>query len=187
MSLMSIRVPQLPMVSIPVFETSSECAGAVASYVLRQIAYRAGAYAPGIQESLFEELHTAENGATIDDVARWFASRGHALVDLGYRLGCHPTSIPTSDLIAWIKVGRGHRGAVLVTNSRLLYPGGSTTPIAHTVGLSIEHSAPDVEGELAMIDASRSDAVRGPVSTLASAHRDRDCLALALHWVGWSC
>lgn len=180
------REPQLPTVSIPVFETSSECAGAAASYVLRQVAYRAGAYAPGIQESLFEELHTAEHGARIDDVARWFASRGQALVDLGYRLGCRPTSIPTSELVAWIRVGRGHRGAVLVTNSRLLYPDDSTTPIVHTVGLSIEHSAPDAEGELAMIDASRTDAIRGPASTLASAHRDRDCLALALHWVGWS-
>jgi hypothetical protein len=185
---MSMRVPHWtsPRVSIPVFETSNECAGAAASYVLRQIAFRAGAYAPGIQEALFEELHTADNGETIADIAQWFARRGRALVGLGYRLQCRPTSMSTNELVAWIRSGRGHRGAVLMVNPRLLDPR-STATTTHTVGLSIEHSAPDAEGELAMTDASRSDATRLPVpATLAAAHRDRDCLALVLHWVGWS-
>ena len=182
---MSIREPHWtsPRVSIPVFETSHECAGAAASYVLRQIAFRAGAYAPGIQEAMFEELHTADNGETIADIAQWFARRGHALVELGYRLQCRPTSMPTRELVAWVVAGRGHRGAVLMVNPELLDLRATT----HTVGLSIEHSAPDAEGELAMTDASRSDPTRVPVpATLAAAHRDRDCLSLALHWAGWS-
>jgi len=173
-------------VSIPVFETSNQCAGAAASYVLRQIAFRAGAYAPGIQEAMFEELHTADNGATIADIARWFGRRRQALADLGYRLQCRSSSLPTSDLIAWIKAGRGHRGAVLMINPGLLDPHSATTT-PHSIGLSIDHSAPDAEGELAMTDASKPQAIRALVPpTLAAAHRDRDCLSLALHWAGWS-
>ena len=48
--------PQDSRVAIPVFHTQSQCAGSAAAYLLRRIAYRAGAYAPGIQEYVFFEL-----------------------------------------------------------------------------------------------------------------------------------
>src|SRR4051794_14640647 len=44
---------------VPVFHTHTACAGAATAYLLRRIAYRAGAYAPGIQEHMFHELNTS--------------------------------------------------------------------------------------------------------------------------------
>ena len=55
---------------VPVFHTPTACPGAVTAYLLRRIAYRAGAYAPGIQEHIFHELHTSSEGATIERVQR---------------------------------------------------------------------------------------------------------------------
>ena len=51
------------------------CCGAATAYLLRRIAYRAGAYAPGIQELIFHELNTSREGGTIEKVQRWFNSR----------------------------------------------------------------------------------------------------------------
>ena len=44
---------------VPVFHTWNACCGAATAYLLRRIAYRAGAYAPGLQEQLFHELNTS--------------------------------------------------------------------------------------------------------------------------------
>ena len=40
---------------VPVFHTHNACCGAATAYLLRRIAYRAGAYAPGIQEHMFAD------------------------------------------------------------------------------------------------------------------------------------
>ena len=50
---------------VPVFHTSNACPGAVTAYLLRRIAYRAGAYAPGIQEHLFHELNTSRENEIV--------------------------------------------------------------------------------------------------------------------------
>ena len=45
--------PEDVRVTIPVFHTYTSCPGSAAAFLLRRIAYRAGAYAPGIQEYIF--------------------------------------------------------------------------------------------------------------------------------------
>src|SRR3954470_19381831 len=95
---------------VQVFHTTSACAGAATAYLLRRIAYRAGAYAPGIQESLFHELNTSREGGSIDKVQRWFGGRGTSLQELGYRLQCRRVTTPTPAILDWVKQGKGYRG-----------------------------------------------------------------------------
>ncbi|MBA3500659.1 MAG: hypothetical protein H0T65_09815, partial [Deltaproteobacteria bacterium] len=71
---------------VPVFHTPNACPGAAPAYLLRRIAYRAGAYAPGIQEFMFHELNTSREGGTLEKVQRWFSTRVSSLHELGYRL-----------------------------------------------------------------------------------------------------
>src|SRR5512141_3519517 len=79
---------------VPVFHTPTACAGAATAYLLRRIAYCAGAYAPGIQEFIFHELNTAREGGTIEKVQRWFTARTRTLAELGYRLQCRRVAVP---------------------------------------------------------------------------------------------
>ena len=85
--------------SVPVFHTVNACCGAATAYLLRRIAYRAGAYAPGIQEHIFHELNTTREGGTIDKVQRWFSSRSSSLGALGYRLQMRRVAVPTAVII----------------------------------------------------------------------------------------
>src|SRR5678815_29581 len=78
---------------LPVFHTAGACPGAVTAYLLRRIAYRAGACAPGIQELIFHGLNTSGRGGT-----------------------------DTQVLIAGVKPGRGYRGVMLLTDDALLHP-----------------------------------------------------------------
>src|SRR5262249_43404158 len=107
---------------VPVFHTPTACPGAATAYLLRRIAYRAGAYAPGIQEPIFHELHTPSEGATIERVQRWFAVRVSSLHELGYRLQCRRVATPTGAILEWVRAGRGYRGAMLPTNFKRLHP-----------------------------------------------------------------
>src|SRR5436853_4627970 len=91
---------------LPVFHTSSACCGAATAYVLRRIAYRAGAYAPGIQEFMFHELNTAREGGTIEKVQRWFTTRVGSLHELGYRLQCRRIAMPTPAILDWVRQGK---------------------------------------------------------------------------------
>jgi hypothetical protein len=141
-------------------------AGAVAAYVCRRIASRAGAYAPGIQEAVFEQLQRAEYGATVDAVRRWFDDHARALIELGYRLGCRAVAEPGSALVPWVAAGRGYRGAIVAT---------TTERGQEVLGIAIERGAPDTDGELAITDGA------SPRRQLA--HMSR---ALALHWSGWA-
>ena len=67
---------------VQVFHTPSACAGAATAYLLRRIAYRAGAYAPGIQEQIFHELNTSGEGGSIEKVQHWFTGRVSSLHEL---------------------------------------------------------------------------------------------------------
>lgn len=183
---------------VPVFHTVNACCGAATAYLLRRIAYRAGAYAPGIQEFIFHELNTAREGGTIEKVQRWFAGRVSSLHELGYRLQCRRVATPTAALLDWVKQGRGYRGAMLPTNYKKLHPiAGSAgadvvdDAVAHAVGLTIDRLDAKTDEDLVMIDpwpGVQGDARdRGKVaSTLESAHRDRNYHALVYYWVGWS-
>lgn len=176
--------------AIPVHETPTACAGAVASYVLRRIAYRAGAYAPGLDEAIFLELHATEHGHVVDDVERWFAARSVALDELGYPLRCQRVAWSLPELAMWIEQGIGHRGAVLATSYARLHPHRAGAEagevIAHATGLTWEECEAGRESELVMIDPwSRAGSTRGRAhAALELACRDR--AALLLHWRGWT-
>ena len=183
---------------VEVFHTTSACAGAATAYLLRRIAYRAGAYAPGIQEHIFHELNTSSEGGSIEKVQRWFTGRVSSLHELGYRLQCRRVATPTSAILEWVRAGRGYRGAMLPTNYRKLHPvpgtAGDEVPddsVQHAVGITIDRLDAKADEDLVMIDpwpgvtggAKDRDKV---ASTLESAHRDRNFHALVYYWVGWS-
>ncbi len=183
---------------VPVFHTPTACAGAATAYLLRRIAYRAGAYAPGIQEHMFHELNTASQGGTIERVQTWFAGRVGNLHELGYRLQCRRVSTPTAALLEWVRVGRGYRGAMLPTSFKRLHPtpGSAGTEytddgVAHAVGITVDRVDLGGDEELVMIDpypGVLDDAKeRTKVSpAIEAAHRDRNLHALVYYWVGWS-
>lgn len=183
---------------IPVFHTSNACCGAATAYLLRRIAYRAGAYAPGIQEGMFHELNTSREGGTIEKVQRWFGSRTSSLHELGYRLQCRRVAMPTAAILEWVKQGKGYRGAMLPTEFRRIHPepgaaGGDVPPdaVAHAVGITMDRLDAKTDEELVMIDpwpgvnngARDRDKVSG---ALELAHRAKNFHALVYYWVGWS-
>ena len=183
---------------VPVFHTPTACAGAATAYLLRRIAYRAGAYAPGIQEHIFHDLHTAREGGSLERVQQWFAGRSSSLQELGYRLNCRRIATPTPGILEWVKGGRGYRGAMLPTNFKKLHtePGaaGEELPdaaIAHAVGLTMDRLDLKGDEELLMIDpwpgvlgGARDRDRLSPA--LEAAHRDRNFQALVFYWTGWS-
>jgi hypothetical protein len=183
---------------VPVFHTATACAGAATAYLLRRIAYRAGAFAPGIQEIIFHELNTAREGGSIEKVQRWFAGRVGSLHELGYRLQCRRVTTPTAAIMEWVRAGRGYRGAMLPTNFKKLHPEPGAAgrdviddAVAHAIGLTIDRLDAKADEDLVMIDpwpgviGEASD--RGTVpEALEVAHRDRNFHALVYYWVGWS-
>ena len=80
-----LQKPEDARFLVPIFHTATACPGATTAYLLRRIAYRAGAYAPGIQEFMFHELNTSREGGSLEKVQRWFSSRVSMLHQLGYR------------------------------------------------------------------------------------------------------
>lgn len=182
--------PEDLRVQIPVFHTQSACAGAATAYLLRRIAYRAGAYAPGIQEYVFFDLSNySVAGGTIDAVQRWFGARVGDLQDLGYRLNARRVAEPTPTILDWVKEGRGFRGAVIPTNFRTLHPDEEDSP-QHAVGVTVDRLG-DAADELVMIDPwpglknPANDRTKIP-SVLESAHREFKFNAIIFYWAGWS-
>ncbi|MCX5740882.1 MAG: hypothetical protein NT062_00110 [Proteobacteria bacterium] len=192
-----LQRPEDLSVLVPVFHTTNACCGAATAYLLRRIAYRAGAYAPGIQEHMFHELNTSREGGSLDKVQRWFGGHVGALNELGYRLQSRRVATPTAALLDWVRTGRGYRGAMLPTNFKKLHPqpgaAGNVLEdgIQHAVGITVDRLDPAGADDLVMIDpwpgtiAGASD--RDKVSpALEAAHRDQGFQALIYYWVGWS-
>jgi hypothetical protein len=183
---------------VPVFHTVNACCGAATAYLLRRIAYRAGAYAPGIQEHIFHELNTSREGGSIEKVQRWFTARVTIMMELGYRLQYRRVAIPTPALLDWVRQGRGYRGAMLPTNYKRMHPrpdaAGKDAPdenIFHAVGVAMEKLTAKSDDELVMIDpwpgVDGKDSDRAKVSpALELAHKERGYHALVYYWVGWS-
>ena len=182
---------------VPVFHTWTACAGAATAYLLRRIAYRAGAYAPGLQEQLFHELNTSRDGGSVTTVQRWFSGRVDALQELGYRLQCRRVATPTPAILDWVKQGKGYRGAMLPTAFKKLHPqpgaGGDAGDdvTGHAVGVTIDRLDAKADEELVMIDpwpgvvGGATD--RGKLSpALEAAHKDKGLHALVYFWSGWS-
>ena len=159
---------------VHVFHTPTACPGAATAYLLRRIAYRAGAYAPGIQEQIFHEL--------------------------GYRLQCRRVATPTAAILDWVKAGRGYRGAMLPTNFKKIHPQPGAAgnedkaddSVAHAVGVTMDRLDPkDRDEELVMIDpwpGVHGDGLeRSKVPPeLEAAHREKAFQALVYYWAGWS-
>jgi hypothetical protein len=183
---------------VPVFHTTNACCGAATAYLLRRIAYRAGAYAPGIQEGMFHELNTSREGGTIEKVQRWFNGRVSSLHELGYRLQCRRVATPTSALLDWVKAGKGYRGVMLPTEFGRLHPEPGASgedvlgdAVSHAVGITIDRLDAKGDEDLVMIDpwpgVKGGAKDRGPVHRqLELAHRARNFHALVYYWVGWS-
>lgn len=197
-------IPQKPEAFhrlVPVFHTVNACPGAVTAHLLRRIAYRAGAYAPGIQEQMFHELNTASDGGTMESVQNWFVQRSRKLTQLGYRLQCRRAAVPTPALLDWVNAGKGYRAAMLPTNFKRLHPssgsGGSSVldnVVAHAVGITVDRldaTALDSDEELVMIDPwpgiGGTARDRDQISPqLEIAHKERGFHCLMYYWVGWS-
>ncbi|HEU4731928.1 MAG TPA: hypothetical protein VFT22_28730 [Kofleriaceae bacterium] len=183
---------------VQVFHTPSACAGAATAYLLRRIAYRAGAYAPGIQEQIFHELNTSRDGGTIERVQHWFNGRVSSLHELGYRLQCRRVATPTPAILDWVRAGRGYRGAMLPTSYRKLHPvpgtAGENIPedsVPHAVGVTIDRLDTKADEELVMIDpwpgvkGGGKEREKVPPA-IEAAHREKGFHALVYYWVGWS-
>lgn len=184
---------------VPVFHSATACCGSATGYILKRIAYRAGAYAPGIQEHMFHELNTSREGGNIEKVQRWFNNRVSMLHQLGYRLQARRVALPTPALLDWVRAGRGYRGAMLPTFFKRLHPlpGASgkdnlDDAVPHAVGIVVDKLDAKSEDDLVLIDpwpGVKGDAKdRGKVDPdlLELAHRDKGYHALAYFWVGWS-
>ena len=178
-------------VRVPVFHTAQACAGAVTAYLLRHIAYRAGAYAPGIQEVLFHELTTTAAGSMLGRVQGWMEARTSTFHGLGYRLHAKWIAEKSEPLAKWVREGRGYRGATLATDYGVLHPKGSKEDrgLEHAVGLAFDRLPDGKEEELVMIDpwpgVGNPDRVKVPPN-LDVARRDHKFNALLFYWVGWS-
>ncbi len=186
-----LQKPEDYRVTIPVVHTSSACAGAAAAYLLRRIAYRAGAYAPGIQEYVFFELSNHSiTGGTIDAVQRWFAGHVADLQELGYRLNARRVAEPTATVLDWVKAGVGYRGALIPTTHKRLHPTESED-IFHAVAVTVDRLDPKQDEELIMVDPwpGTKNGARDRTAIPAAldlAHRDNKYNAIIFYWTGWS-
>jgi hypothetical protein len=187
-------VPQRPedvrvMLTVPHSATAS--VGAATAFVLRRVAYRAGAYAPGIQEHLFHELTTPRAGVSIEAVFSWFQARSPDLNEIGYRIQARRVAERTEGIATWVREGGGFRGAVLPTAYTKLHPNADGDDlISYGVGLVIDRLEPSAAEDLLMIDpwpGANGARDRGALpATLGAAHRDRRYHALIFYWNGWA-
>lgn len=188
-----LQRPEDLRVTIPISHTQTSCAGAAAAYLLRRIAYRAGAYAPGIQEYVFFELtNYSVLGGTIDGVQRWFASRLGDLQELGYRLNARRVAEPTQTILDWVAEGRGYRGALLPTNYGKMHPAETdVAEVGHCVAVTVDRVEASRDEELIVVDPwpGTKNGARDRMSVptvLESAHRDNNYKAIIFYWAGWS-
>ena len=187
---MILQRPEDVQIILPVFHSASCCAGAVSSFLLRRIAYRAGSYAPGLQENLFHELVTYGAGSSLDAVNEWFATRKSALHELGYLIHSRRATERTPAILDWIKEGKGFRGAVLPTDYHRLHRQ-SADAVSHAVGLTVDRIEASSSEELVMIDPwpgtgnGTRDRTQIP-ATLEAAHRSCNYQAIIFFWSGWS-
>jgi hypothetical protein len=158
--------------------------------MMRRIAYRAGAYAPGIQEAMFHDLNTARSGYDLGRVQAWLGSTAGAFQGFGYRVSWRWTTEKTEALAAWVRDGKGHRGVTMATTYEVLHPElAGYKGMEHAVGLAVDRLNPKSDEELVMIDpwpgVGAPDRVPIPPN-LDRARRDRGFAALKLFWIGWS-
>jgi hypothetical protein len=171
--------------AIDIARTGDACPGAATSFLLRTIALHAGRFAPGIQERMFHELHTARFGGTLDRVEQWLDRSRPELYRLGYRVGARRVAFETDAICNWVAAGEGYRGALLITGSKTLYPDLDIRG-EHAIALTAEREG-DRGATLVMIDPLPTTvARRPPPATLADAHRAHRNATIVFYWSGWS-
>jgi hypothetical protein len=185
--------PEDLRVVLPIPHTSQACAGAATGFVLRRIAYRAGAYAPGIQEFLFHDLTTPGAGRSLGTVADWLGMFGDQLHAMGYRVsGRRVMGERTDEILKWVREGKGYRGAVLETDYGRMHPAESVFNFPHAVGVTFDRVDPSAATEdLVMVDpwpgTMNGARDRGPLSDrLEPAHKNQKYAALIFYWAGWA-
>lgn len=184
--------PEDLRVVLPVVHSSTACAGAVAGFLLRRIAYRAGAYAPGIQEFLWHELNSSTYGKSVDTVGTWMVTHAQDLHGLGYRLlGRRVMGERTDAILAWVREGKGYRGAILSTEYGRLHPAEGDVQLDHAVGVTVDRLDARSGEDLVMVDpwpgTKNGARDRGAIPPqLEPAHRKHKYAALIVYWAGWS-
>lgn len=183
-------------VQIPLFHSVDAGPGAVASMLLRRIAYRAGAYAPGIQEHLFFELTAARDGQALGPVAAWFARNNTRLHQMGYRLHCRQAAEPPQHVSDWVKAGQGHRAAVFAVPWQPFHAqvkGNATVSHAFALGMWATRPVSGNAPQLLAFDpwpgvGNPDQFVVAPpfMSTLESASRQAKYASLIFYWTGWA-
>lgn len=179
-------------VVLPVTHSASACAGAATGFLLRRIAYKAGAYAPGIQEFLFHDLTTPAAGRSLDAVTAWMAQHTSDLHAMGYRVQARRVSGERTDaILQWVREGHGFRGALLSTEYGRLHPAEGDVSVEHAVAVAVDKLDDGGKDDVVMIDpwpgTKNGARDRGPVSPkLESAHRASKYGAMIFYWVGYS-
>jgi hypothetical protein len=163
--------------------------------LLRRLAARAGAYAPGIQEHLFYQVSQRPLGGSLESVEGWLRAKGGTLSDLGYYLLARRTAAPTADLSDWIHEGQGYRAAILGVDGRRLYNGvtkseGDAVGLAlydATSGIADDDRPKDVaDAALVMIDPFPGvPTFLAPPRSLDIAHGSQKYATLLLFWTGY--
>jgi hypothetical protein len=166
-------------------------AGAEAAYILRRLAARAGSYAPGIQESLFNEIARRHNGSTLDKVHAWLEGNSGKLAYFGYQVISKRANYAADELVGWVADGMGFRAAVLGVDARKLYKDASL-PSGHAVAL-VRHDETSGIGDeqldhgVVMVDAMVGrDRVSAVPATLERAHFAQKRQTILMYWTGYS-
>ena len=188
-----LQRPEDVRVAITVQHSQTATAGAAAAYLLRRIAYRAGSYAPGIQEQLFFEMQGYIVGRSIESVAEWFKGCVGGFQEIGYRFSARRVAERTAGILAWVREGAGYRGAVIPAAYKKLHPGapsgpeGDITPYA--IGLGVDRIDGAAKDDVAVVDpwpgVGKPDRVAVP-PLLDAAHREGNYHALIFYWAGWA-
>ena len=173
------------LASVEIERTRNMCAGSAASYLVRKIAMNAGHYEPGIQDKVLENLGTNAYGRTLEGVEQWYRSSLEQLSNLGFRVAVRRVAFRTGQICQWVQRGSGYRGAVLVTNRKILHPE-ITLPGSHAVAITAGLNGKSRTPLLHMIDPWPGYERCNPPATLETAHRERNYGALVVFWLGWS-
>jgi len=169
--------------SIDIIRTRSACAGAATAYLLKRIAARAGAYAPGIQDRMFAELERLGND--LDAVERWFGRYRWELAELGYRFILRRVAFHTDGIVSWVEAGEGYRGAVLPTTGQVLYPDREIDG-GHAVALAAGPANGKPQPRVTLVDPWPGLEPIPVPATLENARRDHKWAALLCFWSGYS-
>lgn len=155
-------------------------AGVVSSYLLKHIAAAAGSFAPGIQDRLFFDLQ--RRGGDVQRVQAWLAENLDKLAHLGYSFFARNVALRTAELGAWVREGKGYRGAIIPAQGSKFHPDLQVDDSTYTVALCCR------DNELVMIDPWPGTTPRQipPPANLDAARLAHNFLAVAVYWRGYS-